>query len=533
MKRITSIILTLIISAGIFGVIPSVSAVTVPKLTVKNTSKGIELKWKKLKSKKIKIQRKTGKEKYKTIKTISNKGSYTDKNTAAGKKYFYKLKYKSKFSAEKGIVRLKAPSIKSIGYDKKGMGFIWGKVKGAKKYEVYKAEVKNKKTGKYKKIKTVTSNSLDNYAEASKKTHKYKVRAINGNSKGVYSKAKQYNYVKRKSEGMDYSYKSKYAYINNSDVPYYNYGDPLEELYYTKEYEKTALSRNETDFKSDFSYRKFKNGVEIACAPFKKTITIPEKINGKPVLKLGGEITTYEDGGYCYRESTWETDAEKVVISKNIQEIVSGTFSNMEQLKRIEVSKDNPYYSSENGILYNKSKTVLLCVPLKNAAETINISAKTKTTYALFSTETKTVNVPKSVTKMKGGIKNKVFDAQDGELDWIELESINVDKDNPNYSSKDGVLYNKKKTKLYVYPYNKPSEKFTLPESVETIEYLLLDRMPNLKTLTFNKKVKGIGFRTSGGLVEPLTVNVYKNTYAEKWIKKFDTSKIIKVNIIK
>lgn len=533
MKRVISLIIVLILSIGVLGTAPIFAAVKVPKLKVKNISGGIELSWKKLKSKKLKIQRKESKGKYKTIKTISNKDVYTDKNVSAGKKYFYKLTYKNKSSAQKGIVRLKAPSIKSIGYDKKGMGFIWSKVKGAKKYEVYKAEVKNNKTGKYKKIKTVTSNSLDNYAETSKTTHNYKVRAVNGKSYGVYSKTKKYYYVKRKSEGMDYSYKSKYAHIYNPDVPYYGYGDPLNELYNTKNYQKTALSRNESDFKSDFSYRKFKDGVEISCAPFKKTINVPEKIDGKPVLKLGGEITTYEDNGYCYRESTWETDAEKVVISKNVQEIVSGTFSNMDHLKTIEVSKDNPYYSSENGILYNKSKTVLLFVPLKNTSATINISSKTKTTYSLFSTETEILNVPKSVTKMKGGIKNTVFNAQEGELDWIELNSINVDKDNPNYSSKDGVLYNKKKTKLFVYPYNKDSQKFTLPDSVEVIDYMILDKMQNLKTITFNKKVKKIGFERGQFLENPLTFNVYKNTYAKKWAEKSFEKGDVKIKVIK
>lgn len=534
MKRLTAVILSiiLIISSAVIAVNGKIAVK--PKVKVKNVEKGIELSFSNIGKKKIKIQRKTAKEKFKTIKKLSKKTSYIDEKITAGKTYSYKIICGKLESKVKKITRLKAPSIKTVGYDKKGMGFIWSKVKGAKGYEVYKANVKDNKTGKYTLIKTVTNNSLDNYEEKTKTTNKYKVRAINGNSKGLVSKPKEYTYVKRSKEGLDYSYTSKYAHINYSDVPYYGYGDPLEELYYTDAYTKTAKSRNETEYKDGFSYRSFQSGVEIACAPFEKTITIPETLGGKPVIKIGGEITDYEDGGYCYRESTWETDAEKVVISKNVKEIVSGTFESMPYLQTIEVSKDNPYYSSENGILYNKDKSVLLCVPLKNPNETINISEKTKTTYSLFSEETITLNIPKSVKKMKGGVLNSVFNAQDDVLYCMCLEEINVDKDNPNYSSENGVLYDKKKTKLILYPYSKEDTSYTLPDSVETIDYMLLDSISYLKTLTFNKKVSKIGFTTWGGLDfdNPLTVNVYKNTYAAKWIKSFNKTSAVTVKTI-
>lgn len=435
--------------------------------------------------------------------------------------------------ASKRITRLKTPLIESIGYDKKGMGIVWKKVKGAKKYEIYKARIKDNKVGKYKKIKTVKSCSLDCYSEKSKTRNRYKVRAVRGKLKSAFSKPKEYKYIKRAKEGYDYSYTSKYADILNSDVQYYNYGDPLENMYYTKSCYKKAKARNKTKDNGSFRYRKFKNGVEIAHVYSKNTITIPEKINGKPVLKLGGEITDYEDGGKCYRESTWDIYSKKVIISKNVRDIVCGTFSNMEYLKEIEVSKDNPYYSSANGILYNKDKTVLLYVPLKNPARTINIPRTVKTTYSLFSVETETVNIPKSVKKIKGGIENTVFDAQENGLEMMELESVNVDKENPNYSSKDGILYNKKKTILYLYPYNKDETKYKLPDSVKTIDYMLLDKIENLKTLTFNKKVKKIGFTSITCYDNPLTIKVYKNTYAEKWVKSFNEMGTIKIKVIK
>lgn len=533
MKRYTLFLLLIFLAFGTLFSCTTANGAPTLKLKLKNSGKGIEISWDKLGNKKVKIQRKTSKGDFKTIKSVKGKQSFTDKSASPGKKYLYKIVCGRKISAVKKITRLKTTSIESIGYDKKGMGLVWKKIKGAKKYEVYKAVVKNNKAGKYKKIKTVKANSLDCYFEKSKTTNKYRVRAVCGNSKSAFSKPKKYNYIKRAKEGYDYSYTSKYANILNTDVPYYNYGDPLENMYYTKSCKKKAEERNKTKDNGKFRYRDFKEGVEIAHVYSENTVTIPEKINGKPVLKLGGEITGYEDGGKCYRESTWDNYAKKVVVSKNVRDIVCGTFSNMEYLKEIEVSKDNPYYSSANGILYNKDKTVLLYIPLKNPAQTISIPRTVKTIYSLFSAETKTVNVPKSVNKIKGGIENTVFDAQENGLEMMELERVNVDKDNQNYSSKDGVLYNKKKTILYLYPYNKVETKYKLPDSVKTIDYMLLDKIENLKTLTFNKKVKKIGFTSIMCYDNPLTVKVYKNTYAEKWVKSFNEMGTINIKVIK
>lgn len=327
----------------------------------------------------------------------------------------------------------------------------------------------------------------------------------------------------KSTKGLDCSYKSKFAHINNPDVPNYGYGDPLEKFFYSEKYHKKAMSHNKTKTKGGFDYRKFKSGVEIASVPWKNTLKIPAKIGGKPVIKLGGKITVYEDGGLCYRESTWECGAHKVVISRNVREIVAGTFSDMEELRRIEVSKDNPYFSSENGILYNKDKSVLLFVPMQHPAAKISIHKGTKKVYSLFSEKTHTVNIPASVEKIKGGNKNKVYNAE--VLDWLELGGINVDKANKNYSSEDGVLYNKKKTEMYLYPYMKDEKKFTVPDSVKTIDYMYLDHIESLKEIDFGKNIQKIGFtgHPALGLFDrKITVKGYKNTAAKRWAKKYD-----------
>ena len=68
------------------------------------------------------------------------------------------------------------------------------------------------------------------------------------------------------------------------------------------------------------------------------------------------------------------------------------------------------------------------------------------------------VTIPASVASLG---KNAFF--------RCNLTSITVDSQNPNYSSLDGVLYNKKKTTLIQYPSRKSSSSFVIPNSVTSI----------------------------------------------------------------
>lgn len=54
---------------------------------------------------------------------------------------------------------------------------------------------------------------------------------------------------------------------------------------------------------------------------------------------------------------------ESVHISNKVIEIEDGAFSGLTALKEIVVDEDNPYYASYDGCLYNKTYTILMCVP--------------------------------------------------------------------------------------------------------------------------------------------------------------------------
>ena len=78
---------------------------------------------------------------------------------------------------------------------------------------------------------------------------------------------------------------------------------------------------------------------------------------------------------------------------------------------------------------------------------------------AFSGTSLASIEIPDSVTSIGVGAFNSCR----------SLMSIDVAEDNSNYSSKDGVLFNKDKTELIRYPERKTGTEYTVPDSVTSI----------------------------------------------------------------
>lgn len=188
--RIASVSLAAMMAVSTLAVgTASVSAAKVKKPTkVKavNQSKGIKITWKKVKGAK-KYQLFRGKKKITTTK----KKTYTDKKAKAGKTYKYSVKaVKGKSVSKKSkaveVVRLTKPVIKSAVNAASGVKVTWKKVKGAKKYYVYRGT---------KKVASVKGTSATDTGVASGKTYTYKVKAVNGKSTSVKSAKASVSYL--------------------------------------------------------------------------------------------------------------------------------------------------------------------------------------------------------------------------------------------------------------------------------------------------------------------------------------------------
>lgn len=83
-----------------------------------------------------------------------------------------------------------------------------------------------------------------------------------------------------------------------------------------------------------------------------KEITVPDEYQGAPVTKIA-------DFAAVNIESI-----EVINIGKNVKEIGNWAFENNQNLKKFNVSEDNPYFCDVDGVLFTKDMKTLLFYPL-------------------------------------------------------------------------------------------------------------------------------------------------------------------------
>ncbi|MBE6750417.1 MAG: leucine-rich repeat domain-containing protein [Ruminococcaceae bacterium] len=91
------------------------------------------------------------------------------------------------------------------------------------------------------------------------------------------------------------------------------------------------------------------------------------------------------------------------------------------------------------------------------------------------------------------------------------LTSINVDSNNPNFLSEDGILFNKDKTNLIRCPAGKNATTYTIPDSVKNICNKAFYGCRSLKSITIPDSVTSIGEGAFAG-------TVYYNLYYGEWL---------------
>ena len=173
---------------------------------------------------------------------------------------------------------------------------------------------------------------------------------------------------------------------------------------------------------------------------------------------------------------------ETVELPSTLTEIGDYNFNDCPKLKSIDVSKQNPYYTSEKGILYNKDKTILIKYPTDKAETEYSFPDRLTQVYGgafCNNNNLKSVFVNKSTTE---------------ELDFyycFSLEKIVVDPENTAFcSDSQGVMYTKDMKSVVTIAYK--IKEFVVPESVSDIAYNCASFCDELTKITFHKKSTNI-----------------------------------------
>lgn len=101
-------------------------------------------------------------------------------------------------------------------------------------------------------------------------------------------------------------------------------------------------------------YKQIEGGWAVSSYTDKTTVTelvIPDEIDSLPVLEVS-------DFGVCNAESL-----VKITIGKNVERIGSWAFTNNQHVQEYIVDPENGYFTSEDGVLFNKDMTELIAYP--------------------------------------------------------------------------------------------------------------------------------------------------------------------------
>lgn len=170
---------------------------------------------------------------------------------------------------------------------------------------------------------------------------------------------------------------------------------------------------------------------------------------------------------------------DTIKIHSSVKRIKKDAFKKISGF--IDVEKNNPIFSSIDGVLFNKAQdTLIFCPTSKKGNYTIPSTVRTIGKNAFNGcAKLSSITILASVNV----IENDAFTGSSGQ--------IIVSSDNANYLSSNGVLFNKSKTELIHYPKNKAGD-YSIPSSVTTISKSAFEDCSELTNLTMTSSVNSI-----------------------------------------
>ncbi len=206
-----------------------------------------------------------------------------------------------------------------------------------------------------------------------------------------------------------------------------------------------------------------------------------------------GEMDDYKANATPWRE--YNHDIKSIVIATGITGIGDWAFSSCSALKAITIPEtvksigENAFSGAgieeitlPQSIIKTEAYAFFDCYALKSITLPDNLTTIGEGAF-LSCTSLENIYIPKSVS----------FIGEGAFSGCTSLKNITVNEYNENYSSIDGVLYNKSMTHLITYPAGSEYPTFTTPSTVITIGNSAFTDCAMLKEVTLTKGVTTIG----------------------------------------
>lgn len=211
---------------------------------------------------------------------------------------------------------------------------------------------------------------------------------------------------------------------------------------------KTISSLEAGEIRQDTIFKYAQNDSFVSILEYignEDIIEIPEQINGKNVTSIA---------------SLGKNDASKIKVPRTVIFISPTAFIDMAKLKSIEVDANTPYYTADNGILYNKSGNKLEYCPRDINMTTISIADKVTglADYAFYENNNiQQIELGTGISKL-----DSVFS-----LKTQNLTKVSVKDGNNTYYSPDGIsLLTKNDNSLVCAP---TKGDYIIPTNVKSI----------------------------------------------------------------
>lgn len=229
----------------------------------------------------------------------------------------------------------------------------------------------------------------------------------------------------------------------------------------------------------DFEYIKLSDNTARVTKYVGKstTVVIPTKLDNYTVTEIGNNIlrSNRKVKSISFPDSVKKfiqlplygaTKVEKVTLGKGVTKIPNYFFEDCRAMKTYTIP---PQISSIGvGVFSSNLQTLVIGKGLKNIEETFTLNNK-------------------------------------------NLKEIRVSKNNKYFSSKDGVLYDKNKTKIIAYPNGKKATQLTIPKKVEIIGKMSFAYQRCLKKVRFSVNVKKIEKMAFMNCEKLTSINIPKN----------------------